>query len=132
MIAVDTSALMALIFGEPDAPAVAAALKTDSTLMISAATVAEALIVARRRGVGPAMSQLIDGLGLETAPVTRATALAVADAYGRWGKGVAAAGLNFGDCFAYVLAKTQGGALLFVGEDFAKTDVERAIPSDRE
>jgi ribonuclease VapC len=51
----------------------------------------------------------------------------VADAYARWGKGRHPAGLNFGDCFAYVLARETNSALLYVGEDFAKTDVSPAL-----
>lgn len=127
MIVLDTSALMAVVLNEEQADAVAAALETDSTLTISAATLAEALIVARRRGVGAAMADLIDGLGVEVAPVTRATAIAVAEAYDTWGRGVSGAGLNFGDCFAYTVAKSVGGRLLYVGDDFRRTDVDSAL-----
>lgn len=127
MIVLDTSALMAVVLNEAPADAVAAALETNSTLTISAATLAEALIVARRRGVGEAMADLIEGLGIEVAPVTRVTATAIADAYDRWGKGVNDAGLNFGDCFAYELAKTSAGRLLYVGDDFKQTDIESAL-----
>lgn len=126
MIVLDTSALMAIVLDEPEADATADALARADELMISAATVAEALIVARRRGVGEAMASLIDGLGATIAPVTHASATMVADAYDTWGKGVHPAGLNFGDCFAYALAKSAPCALLFVGADFAQTDIESA------
>lgn len=69
-------------------------------------------------------------MALETsAPVAPMDADTVADAYDRWGKGVHPAGLNFGDCFAYALAKSQNCPLLFVGDDFAQTDVESALAS---
>jgi ribonuclease VapC len=70
------------------------------------------------------MVGLIDGLGLEVVAVTPTAAPRIAEAYGRWGKGLHAAGLNFGDCFAYDVAKQQSCPLLCVGDDFAKTDLE--------
>jgi ribonuclease VapC len=127
MIAVDTSALMAIVLNEPEAAACIAALETEVDLLISAGTVAEALIVAARRNVREEMERLIDGLGFEIAVVTRASALGVAQAYASWGRGLHPASLNFGDCFAYELAKERGCRLLFVGDDFARTDIERAI-----
>ena len=123
MIAVDTSALMAILLGESEASACADALATNDRILISAATVAEALIVARRRNLGAEMARLIDGLGLETAGITPPAARRVADCYAQWGKGVNPAGLNFGDCFAYEVAKSHDCPLLFVGADFARTDV---------
>jgi ribonuclease VapC len=124
VIAVDTSALMAIVLDEADASACIAALETDDHILISAATVAEALIVAARRNVGEEMAKLIDGLGFNIVAVTEASARRVALAYGRWGKGVHAAGLNFGDCFAYELAREQDCPLLYVGGDFVRTDVK--------
>lgn len=127
MIVVDTSALMAILLDEPDAAACMDALSTAEALSISAGTVAEALIVADRRGCGPEMRRLIDELGFTVAPVTPAMARHVADAYGRWSKGINPAGLNFGDCFAYALANEQASPLLFVGDDFSATDLRSAI-----
>lgn len=126
MIAVDTSALMAIVLNEPEADACAAALETADGLLISGGTVAEALIVASRRNVGEEMARLIDGLGFEVVAVTSASARRIAGAYRIWGKGVPPAALNFGDCFAYEVAKEHGCRLLYVGEDFAQTDVEAA------
>lgn len=100
MIAVDTSALMAIVLNEPEADACVSALAADADLLISAGTAAEALIVSARRNVGDEMAKLIDGLGFEIVSVTAASARRVAEAYARWGKGVHPAGLNFGDCFA--------------------------------
>ena len=127
MIAVDTSALMAILLAESEATACADALSTNDRIVISAATVAEALIVAERRRLAPEMARLIDGLGLETVDVTLGVARQVADSYARWGKGFDPAGLNFGDCFAYEVAKARGCPLLYVGADFSRTDVESVL-----
>ncbi|SIO49501.1 ribonuclease VapC [Bradyrhizobium erythrophlei] len=125
MIAVDTSALMAVVLGEAEANACIAVLEKEDEILISAATIAEALIVAARRNVGEEMATLIDGLGFNAVAVTPASARRVAQAYARWGKGVHAAGLNFGDCFAYELAREHDCPLLYVGGDFARTDIKR-------
>jgi ribonuclease VapC len=127
MIAVDTSALMAIVLDEAEADACAAALQAEPRLLISAATVAEALIVAGRRNLHEEVAQLIDGLGFEIVSVTPSSARHVAEAYAQWGKGIHPAALNFGDCFAYAVAKAHGCALLYVGEDFSRTDVARAL-----
>lgn len=127
MIAVDTSALMAIVLNEAEADACVDALAGEDRLLISAGTVAEALIVAARRGVGEEMARLIDGLGFEIVSITPAAAPRIATAYGRWGKGVHPAGLNFGDCFSYEVAREHGCPLLFVGHDFVRTDVLSAL-----
>jgi len=129
MIVVDTSALMAIALGEPGGDACSLALEQEQSCLISAVTLAEVLIVAERRGVEADIVALVDGLGLEVVPVTAASGRAAAAAYRRYGKGLHPAGLNFGDCFAYALAREQGCPLLFVGEDFARTDVGRAETS---
>jgi ribonuclease VapC len=127
MIAVDTSAVIAIVLNEPEADALAAALEAEDQLLISAGTVAEALIVAGRRNVGEEVAQLIDGLGFEIVNVTPASAQRIAAAYAKWGKGVHPAALNFGDCFAYEVAKEHHCPLLYVGEDFSRTDIEAAL-----
>jgi ribonuclease VapC len=73
------------------------------------------------------MARLIEGLGFEVVSVTAASARRVAKAYESWGKGLHPAGLNWGDCFAYEVAKEHGCCLLFVGDDFSNTDIERVI-----
>ncbi len=127
MIAVDTSALMAILFDEPEAAECADALASSHPVLISAATVAEALIVAQGRGVRAQMETLLDGLGLEVVPLDPAAARRAADAYARWGRGFHAAALNLGDCFAYALAHSAQCPLLFVGGDFARTDLQSAV-----
>ena len=126
MIVVDTSALMAVVLDEPAAESCGEVLAKAVGIAISAGTLAEALIVASRRNVRAAMEQLIRGLGCEIVPVTGNGAFDVAAAYGRWGKGVHPAGLNYGDSFAYALARTRACPLLFVGDDFTKTDATGA------
>ncbi len=127
MIAVDTSALMAIILDEPQAALCIAALEAEQEILVSAGTVAEALIVSGRRNVGGEMNSLIDGLGFEIVTITPAAARRIAEAYGRWGRGVHPAGLNLGDCFAYEVAKEHGCRLLYIGEDFSETDVESVL-----
>ncbi|MGH6904627.1 MAG: type II toxin-antitoxin system VapC family toxin [Geminicoccaceae bacterium] len=127
MIAVDTSALMAILLNEPEADACMAALEREDDILISAGTMAEALIVAARRNVAEEMRRLIDELGFEVVTVTSASARRIAEAYARWGKGVHPAALNFGDCFAYEIAKEHGCRLLYLGDDFLETDIEGVL-----
>src|SRR4051812_37601906 len=114
---------MAIILDEPPANACIAALEAADEILISAGTVAESLIVAARRGVGDEMKSLVNDLGLNVIPLTQASAQRIAQVYSRWGKGLHPAGLNLGDCFAYDVAREHGCALLYVGDDFAKTDI---------
>ena len=123
MIAVGASALRAVLLDEPEAAACAEAFATSGRIVISAATVAEALIVSERRGIGAEMAGLVDGFQPEIATVSLAVARRVAGACARWGKGVHPAGLNFGDCFACEVARTRSCPLLHVGTDFARTDI---------
>lgn len=126
MIVIDTSALMAVLLDEPEASRCIMALTTGDALAISAGTLAEARIVAARRGAREALDRLLARLKLEIVAVTALEAELVAAAYDRWGKGIHPAGLNFGDCFAYALAKARGWALLYTGEDFSRTDIAAA------
>jgi ribonuclease VapC len=127
MIVVDTSALIAVVFDEAKAGACSKALEADSEVLISAGTLAECLVVASRRHESQEVERLIVDLGMEIVNVTPASARRVAQAYERWGKGMHPAGLNFGDCFAYALAKEHSCPLLFIGNDFSKTDVASAL-----
>jgi ribonuclease VapC len=127
MIVADTSALMAIVLNEPEADACITALETEDVILISAGTVAEALIVSAHRNVGEEVASLIDGLGFEVITVTPASARRIAHAYEQWGKGLHPASLNFGDCFAYEVAKEHACRLLYVGDDFSKTDIASVL-----
>ena len=128
MIAVDTSALIAIILSEAQSSACKDALDNDREVLMSAATIAEAHVVAAVRHVSPQMTQLLDGLELDIVSVSEATAERVGAVYRRWGRGMHGAGLNFGDCFAYDIAKTYDCPLLFVGNDFRRTDIRAVLP----
>ena len=127
MIAVDTSAVIAIVLREPMAEPCKAALAAEDEVLISAGTLAELLIVAVGRGIAAEMAELLAQFDLTIVPVTAAAARRVGQVYGQWGKGMHPAALNFGDCFAYALAKEQSCRLLYVGDDFAKTDVEGVL-----
>lgn len=129
MIVVDSSALIAIALDESAADQCQKAIESEEELAISAVTLAEALIVAERRGVRSRVTRLVAASGMEIADVTAARAQLVADAYRRWGKGLHPAELNFGDCFAYALAAERGCPLLYVGNDFARTDIRSALPA---
>lgn len=122
MIVVDTSALMEIVLDAPRAEWARQALASTSHILLSGGTLTEALIVAAGRQVGLEMARMIGGLAPEVVPVDAAEAHRAAAAYLRWGKGIHPARLNFGDCFAYALARRLACPLLFVGEDFARTD----------
>ena len=127
MIAVDTSALMAILLDEPEAEGCMAAIEAADKLLISAGTVAEALIVAGRRNLGEDMAELIDGLGFEIVPVTLASARRISAVYSRRGKGIHPAALNLGDCFAFDAAEERNCRLLYVGSDFSRTSIRPAL-----
>jgi ribonuclease VapC len=118
---------MAIVLNEKWSDACIAALESESRILISAGTIAESFVVSARRQVASEVVELIDKLGFESVNVTRSTAIAVGAAYQRWGNGIHPAGLNFGDCFAYALAKEYACPLLYVGDDFARTDVKSAL-----
>jgi ribonuclease VapC len=119
---------MAILLREPEGETCSRALANARRVVISAGTVAEALIVAgRRSNIAAEMLSLFDLFDWEIVSVTADSARRVAEAYARWGKGVHPAGLNFGDCFAYEVARTHDCPLLFVGNDFSQTDVTAAI-----
>lgn len=127
MIVIDTSALVAIVLREERAAACMKVLESETQVLVSAGTMTEALIVAARRHVVAEMAGLIDGLDLQVVTVTSTSARRAAHAYRQWGKGFHRAALNFGDCFAYALAKEHSCPLLFVGGDFSKTDIESIL-----
>jgi len=127
VIVVDTSALMAIALGEPQAEACIAEIEREDEIVISAGTLAEALIVSARHNLRMEMARALDRLAPTIAPVTATVAQQIADIYESWGRGLHPAGLNFGDCFAYQVAKEYRCRLLYVGDDFSKTDIESAL-----
>ena len=127
MIAIDTSALMAIALNEPQAVACMDVLVFEDEVLISAGTLAEALIVSARRNVGEEVRQVLNNLRFRVVDVSYASALRAAEAYERWGKGRHPARLNFGDCFAYEVAKYHSCRLLYVGRDFSQTDIEGVL-----
>jgi len=127
MIAVDSSALMAIALNEATADRCADCLAQSDETVISAVTLAEVLIVAHSRGIGDDLRMLVEGLGIEAIPATETTAEQVAYVYKTWGKGYHRASLNLADCFSYAVAKERNCPLLFVGNDFRHTDIVSAI-----
>lgn len=123
---IDTSALVAVLFGEAEAEQFAAAIEQDPVRLISSATVLEAsLVVESELGEegGRELDLLIMKAALETIPFNTEHLAIARDAYRRYGKGRHPAGLNFGDCFSYALSQASGEPLLFKGGDFSQTDV---------
>jgi ribonuclease VapC len=128
VIAVDTSALIEIIIDADRAEACMEALETADDLIMSAGTLVECLIVASGREAERPLNDLLEQFGLSVEPVTVERARAAGAAYRRYGRGWHAAALNLGDCFAYALAKEYDCPLLFVGEDFRRTDIIPALP----
>ena len=126
---VDSSAVLAILFDEPDARRHAAAIMTAYPCRMSVANVMEASIALERRGAEGAaedLDTLLERAEIELVPVTVEHLEAARRAWRRFGKGNHPAALNFGDCFAYALARTTGESLLFKGNDFVQTDIEPA------
>lgn len=124
---IDSSALIAYLNDEPAAERLAAVLIAADSLSLSAASLVEAGIVAgsQRGEAGERqLDLLLDRLRVDIIPVTADHAAIAREAYRRFGKGRHPAGLNFGDCFSYALARALGEPLLFVGDDFSRTDVD--------
>jgi len=124
---IDTSAVAAILFDEPDAAALEGKIAGDPVRLMSAATLLETAIVVEAR-LGDAGGREFDlwllraeieilGVDAEQADLARR-------AWRRFGRGRHPAGLNYGDCFSYALAAASGEPLLFKGDDFTKTDVK--------
>ncbi|MHB8450907.1 MAG: type II toxin-antitoxin system VapC family toxin [Mycobacteriales bacterium] len=128
---VDTSAIIAILRGEPDANLYGNALARADEPLISAGTYIEAAIVVDSNG-DPVLSGRFDDLlavsHVRVESVTKQHAEIARQAYRNFGKGSGhPAGLNFGDCFAYALSRARGEPLLYKGDDFTRTDVESAL-----
>jgi ribonuclease VapC len=126
----DTSALAAILFGEPEAALYTQLIHAADRCLISAANFVELSIVIEAQ-IGPGAGRQCDVFfrraGIIIEPVTVDQAHLARQAYLDFGRGRHAAGLNFGDCFAYALVKITGEPLLFKGEDFKKTDIASAL-----
>ena len=132
MIVVDASALIAILDREPDAALYAEAIAETDSPLISAATLLELHIVMLNRHGGRAgqlVDRLIQDAGFQIEHFTAQHLELARQAYARYGKGRNSAGLNYGDCFSYALAKGTGLPLLFKGSDFSKTDLVAALPN---
>jgi len=126
---VDTSALIAILFGEPEAEGFARAISRDTRSLVSSFTVLETSVVLLvRKGVDgpPMLDALLRSARLETVSMTPDQAEIARFAYARYGKGRHRAALNLGDCCSYALARASAEPLLFKGQDFAQTDIEAA------
>jgi ribonuclease VapC len=128
---IDSSALVAIILGEPEAAAFLHSIKSAPTRSISSASYLETGMVLSRDRTGERQKlfeELIVALRLMIAPVTEQQARAALQAFGVFGKGLGhPAALNFGDCLSYALAKVGAEPLLFKGDDFSRTDIVAAV-----
>ena len=124
---IDTSALLAILMREPQAERLVATLDADLVRLVSAASVVEASVVLLGR-VGESgelqLDHLLRAVGAVVVPVDEEQVALARDAALRFGRGRHPAALNFGDCFSYALSIARGEPLLFVGDDFAQTDVD--------
>jgi ribonuclease VapC len=130
-VIIDSSAALAILFAEDDAPAFARALESAEARRMSVANWLETAIRIDMGGSSIA-SNAFDDLVREASVIVEAVTVEQAQiarrAYRAYGKGTGhPAGLNFGDCFAYALAKTTGEPLLFKGDDFSRTDIKAAL-----
>ncbi len=126
---IDTSAVVAILAGETDAEHFARLIEQDPTPRIGTPALLEASIVLMRwfgETAEPALDAFIRESGAEVVPFDLPQLRAAQDAYRRFGKGRHPAGLNFGDCMSYALARVCDEPLLFKGEDFSQTDIAQA------
>jgi ribonuclease VapC len=125
----DTSALVAILYGEPEAQDFVERIHSAAVCRISVANHVELSIVVESQ-LGPDGTRQAEAFlrraGVVVEPVTIEQGDLARQAFLDFGKGRHRAGLNFGDCFAYALARAMGEALLFKGDDFAMTDIRRA------
>lgn len=130
MIVIDSSALIAIIYGEPEALAMMHILEEASSCVIGAPTLFESRMVAEGRSGTRAIADLaetVEVFQIDCRPWESHHATIAHEAFLRFGKGRNPASLNFGDCMAYALAKALDVPLLFKGKDFALTDIRSAL-----
>ncbi len=127
---VDSSALLAIILGEPDAARFATAIAGASDPMIPSPNWVEVALVTDSRAdalLRDRFESHVSKMGLAIAPFLRVHAVAARRAWAKFGRGRHPAKLNFGDCMAYGFASVEGRPLLYKGGDFALTDIEPAL-----
>lgn len=127
---VDSSALIAILFEEPQGRLIDVAIVECADCRMSSATFLEtSMVILARKGQDGVrnLDLLIARLGIRIVPFTESHARLARSAFKRFGKGHHPAALNFGDCMAYALAKETGEELLFKGTDFAQTDILAVI-----
>ncbi|HSN54430.1 MAG TPA: type II toxin-antitoxin system VapC family toxin [Candidatus Sulfomarinibacteraceae bacterium] len=127
---IDTSAVVAILLDEPESPVIRRAIEDDPVRLMSTASFVEAAMVIETRfgeAGGRELDLLLHTARIELIPVDREQAELARDAFRQFGKGRHRAGLNFGDCFSYALARVSGERLLFKGDDFGHTDVEQVL-----
>jgi ribonuclease VapC len=125
---IDSSAIIAILENEPEAERMAEAIANDFIRLMSAASLLEiAIVVEARYGElgGAKLDQLLQTAQIRVEPVTVEQVEVARRAYRSYGKGRHPAALNFGDCFAYALAKVLDEPLLHTGADFSKTDLKQ-------
>lgn len=123
---IDSSALLAVLLDEADAPAIARAIEAGSPRLLSAASLLEtSIVIESRKGEagGRELDLLLSRAAIEIVAVDPHQIEIARRAWRNFGKGRHPAGLNFGDCFAYALAKARDLPLLFLGNDFSQTDI---------
>jgi len=129
-VIVDTSALIALITDEPDAPRIRDAVTSGARMAIAAPNRVEAGLVLGGRGLDDPdrfVTEVLEHLHIATTDFTAAHARAAIDAWKKYGRGRHPAKLNYGDCMAYATAKLAAEPLLYVGDDFAQTDIASVL-----
>ncbi len=129
-VVIDTSAILAILFGEPEIDAFVEAIDRAEVVRLSAATYFEAALVLEGKGDSlqrAALDSLLRESDVVIEPLTFVHAQMAREAYREFGKGFHRARLNFGDCFTYALAKATREPLLFKGNDFSQTDLESAV-----
>jgi ribonuclease VapC len=129
---VDSSALLAIVFGEPDFPTYRDAIdrytEQGLEIYIPAPVLLEAGIAAERRGSAARLDAVLDGLNADIVPFDRAIAQLARQAFREFGRGFHKAALNFGDCMSYATARYLKLPLLYKGDDFRKTNIPSVLP----
>jgi len=132
---IDSSALIAVLLGEPEAKLFSEAMANAPKRLVSAFSALEtSIVVESKKGEpgGRELDLLLHKARIEMVPINEEQFELARRAWRDFGKGRHPAGLNIGDCCSYALSKYSGEPLLFKGEDFSKTDVQSALPQTQQ